>query len=329
MKRCKKCILNENFPGISFDENGICNFCNQHQDEEQEKILIKKYKDKFNTLIAKHRNRSSYDCIAAYSGGKDSTYTLHLLKNKFDLNILAFSFDNWYQSDYARNNIKRVLKKLNIDLINFMPGFKAWKDIINTVVNDEFYSKKHIQRASDICTTCISMIRFSCLKIAMEKEIPFIIFGMSPGQAPMASSIFKTNTYIVKQMQDIVYGPLKEKLGDEIDPYFLKNRHFQSSLFPYIINPLAFMKYDEEKIYDIIKSYGWEEPEDTDSNSTNCLINAMANQIHIDKYGFHPYAYELSELVRKGFLKREKALEAVQAQQNQNIIRNIKHELEL
>jgi hypothetical protein len=31
LKRCTKCILPETFPGIEFDENDVCNYC---QDRE-------------------------------------------------------------------------------------------------------------------------------------------------------------------------------------------------------------------------------------------------------------------------------------------------------
>ena len=35
---------------------------------------------------------------------KDSTYTLHLLRDRYDLRLLAYSFDNWYQSERAKRN---------------------------------------------------------------------------------------------------------------------------------------------------------------------------------------------------------------------------------
>ena len=31
MKRCKKCVLPETFPGIEFDENGECNYCIKYE----------------------------------------------------------------------------------------------------------------------------------------------------------------------------------------------------------------------------------------------------------------------------------------------------------
>jgi hypothetical protein len=77
------------------------------------------------------------------------------------------------------------------------------------------------------------------------------------------------------------------------------------SKWPVNVHPLAFMDYDEAKILDKIKSLGWKEPADTDPNSTNCTLNALANYLHRNKFNFHPYAWEIAGIVRAGSMKRE------------------------
>lgn len=328
MQMCKKCILDENYPGIRFDENGVCNFCTQHKKKEEQQKLKDKYENKFLDLIEKNKGKSSYDCIVAYSGGKDSTYTLYLLKNKYNLNILAVSFDNWFQSETALKNIDNVVQNLGIDLIKVKPNYDLFKKIIQVTISHDVYSIKALERASSICTTCISLIRFICFKIAIEKEVPFVIFGMSPGQAPIVTSVVKTNPDMIRKMQDIIYKPLYEQIGDKINPHFLEERHFEKvQHFPYSINPLPFSNYDEENILGIVTTIGWKKPEDTDANSTNCLLNAFANNIHIEKYNYHPYAYELAELVRDGNLERHIALEKLNKAEDLKTIDLVKKEL--
>ena len=327
MKQCIKCICDEKFPGISFDENGICNFCNNYQTKEERDFLKKRYEKKFLDLIDKYRGLNSYDCLVAYSGGKDSTYTIHLLKEKYKLRILALSYDNWFQSETAIKNISQVLKNLDVDLISVKPRYSIFKKIIKTVVENNFYSIKNVQRASDICTTCISLIRFQCFKTAIEKNIPFVIFGMSPGQAPIVTSVVKTNPQMVEKMQDIVYKPLKEIIGDDVKSFFLEGKHFKSEFFPYSINPLSFNEYNEGEILEKIKSFGWKNPADTDPNSTNCLLNALANHIHLKKYGFNPYCYELSELIRNNKITRDEALKKLDVIENKEIIDLISNEI--
>jgi len=328
MQICRICVLDENFPGISFNDNDVCIFCQQHKKKEEQSILREKYKKKFDEVIDEFQGKNSYDCLAAFSGGKDSTYTLYLLKKKYNLNVLAVSYDNWFQSETALDNIDRVVKSLDIDLLKVKPSFDVFKKIIQTVVTHDVYSIKALERASSICTTCISLIRFICFKIAIEKEIPIIIFGMSPGQAPIVTSVVKTNPDMIRKMQDIVFQPLYNHLGDMIKPYFLEERHFNRfEVFPYSVNPLAFLDYDEKEILEIVHSLGWQNPEDTDANSTNCLLNSFANSVHKMKYNFHPYAYELAELVREGNLDRNVALDRIRKIEDTNTIQLVKNKL--
>ncbi len=309
MQTCKKCVLNERFIGIRFDDEGICNFCRSAKSLDQQRSIRSKYETKFEKLIEQNKGKSSYDCLVAYSGGKDSTYTLHLLRERYDLGLLAYSFDNWFQSDRAKRNIRAVMSNINVDHLTVMPSFDSIRKIVLASISEDMYSAKALARASNICTSCISLVRFIGFRLAIEQEIPFLIFGMSPGQAPMATAVVKTNPQMLKTMQETLLRPLSERLGDIIKPFFLEQRHFdKADNFPYSINPLAFVDYDEDVIYKTAGKYGWKKPDDTDANSTNCLLNALANQVHMDQVGVNPYAYEIAELVRAGCMTREKGL---------------------
>lgn len=309
MQTCKKCVLNERFIGIRFDQEGICNFCRSAKSLDQQREIRGKYEAKFQKLIEQYKGKGSYDCLVAYSGGKDSTYTLHLLQERYDLRLLAYSFDNWFQSDRARSNIRAVMSNINVDHLTVMPSFESVKKIVLASMSEDMYSAKARARASNICTSCISIVRSIGFRLAIEQEIPFLIFGMSPGQAPMATAVVKTNPQMLRTMQETLLRPLSDRLGDIIKPFFLEQRHFdKADNFPYSINPLAFVDYDEDVIYKTADKYGWKKPDDTDANSTNCLLNALANQVHLDQVGVNPYAYEIAELVRAGCMTREQGL---------------------
>ena len=53
---------------------------------------------------------------------------------------------------------------------------------------------------------------------------------------------------------------------------------------------------------------GWNQPKDTDTNSTNCLLNAFANQVHEKSYDYNPYVFEISKMVREGVMTRQDGL---------------------
>jgi len=317
---CSNCILPETFPGINFDENGVCSYCQKFEGKEIKLTQNKqKYEKKFLDLLSKLKNKtsqSSYDVLMAYSGGKDSTYTMYLLSEKYNLRILALSFDNGFISDTSHKNIKRVTDRLGIDHIMFKPKWNMLKRIFIHASREELYSKKTLERASTICTSCIGLVKSLSLKTAIEQNIPMIGFGWSPGQAPVQSSIMKNNPSLLKMTQNAIMNPMKEVVGKEIETYFLNDRHYaQPEKFPYNVHPMAWEFYNEDMVLEEIKELGWEKPEDTDTNSSNCLINAYANEIHIKRYGFHPYVWEIANMVREGVMERKEGHEKIYEEQ--------------
>ena len=78
---------------ITFDENGVCNFCNQAQKSLKE-IEAEKYKlPEIIGKIKEDGRNNKYDCIIGLSGGIDSSYTL-IKAVELGLRPLAISFDS-------------------------------------------------------------------------------------------------------------------------------------------------------------------------------------------------------------------------------------------
>jgi len=328
MKICTKCVLPETFPGIKFNEEGICNYCLNFKGQEKLAEQKEKYKAKFELLFEKHRGKGDYDCLMCYSGGKDSSYTLYILKTEYKARILAVTIDNGFVSERAFWNIRNVVESLGIDHYLVKPRFDVLKKIFIACSSKNLYSRKTLERASAICTSCMGLVKFISLRLAIEKDIPFITYGWSPGQAPISSSVFKTNPSMIKSMQEALKGPMSKVVGDDINPYFLEERHFNdTSKFPYNINPLAFLEYSEEKIFETINKLGWKAPDDTDANSTNCLLNSYANILHIDQFGYHPYAFEIANLVRENIIDRDSAIKRLNKNDNFEVVEYVKQKL--
>jgi tRNA(Ile)-lysidine synthase TilS/MesJ len=344
---CKNCVLTTAIPSVRIAPDGICNYCHNFKSKESLDQQRVKLRQKFEALISTHKaakdastsslnhkpsTLSTYDVLVAYSGGKDSTFTLDLLKNHYDLRILALTFDHGFVSPYALENIKKVVETLGIDHITFKPDFLRMREIFCYSIEHEFHPPKALERASSICNSCMGLVKFITLRTAIEKGIPFIAYGWSPGQAPIQSAILKNHPSFVRKTQQLFLQPLEKAAGLDARAYFLDDSHLDNDTgfqFPYNINPLAFLHYDEEDIYDRIRELGWQSPQDTDPNSTNCLMNAFANQVHLQRHGYHPYAMELAELVREGVLTREEALHRLSEEPNQNIIEKVKQKLGL
>jgi len=328
LKRCNRCVLPDSFPGIRFNDEGVCNFCQEFKGIEHLDNKKTEYKEKFETLIKDIKGKNEFDVLMCYSGGKDSTYTIIDLKEKYDLKIIAFTMDNGFLSKQASSNIQTVMKNLDVKHVTIKPPFDILKKIFNTCSKENIFSQKSIERASNICTSCMSIVKFSALRMALEMNIPFIAFGWSPGQAPITSSIMKNNPQMIKMMQKAVFNPLYNIAGEKIKPFFLEEKHFNGSFnFPYNISPLAFLEYNEEHVYEKIQKFGWKAPQDTDANSTNCLLNSYANTVHKKQFNFHPYAFEQAKLVREGYLNRENALEKINQIDEKNTTIYVKKKL--
>ena len=125
MKRCSHCILPETYPKISFNKQEICSICSNYKGfvPQSETILTNC------TKIAKRKNRI-YDALVPLSGGKDSTYILYLAKKVYGLNVLAYTFDNGFLTDFALKNIKSALEILNVDHIFWKPNWDILKNYI-------------------------------------------------------------------------------------------------------------------------------------------------------------------------------------------------------
>jgi len=319
---CSRCILSASFPGITFDDTGVCNYCAKFRGNIATEEMRQKYAQKFTDLLARTENRTtSYDVLMAYSGGKDSTYTLDIFVHHYKLHVLALVFDNGFISAKAEVNIRTVCSNLGVDCIFVRPNQSMLHTIFREAAMRDLFSQKTLERASTICTSCIGLVKGITLRTALEKDIPFVGFGWSPGQAPIKSSVMKTNPNLMKCTQSALYRPLHNIVGDAINPYFLTDKQFaEPEKFPWNVHPLAFLEYNEKAILQRNAELGWEKPDDTDPNSSNCLLNSYANYVHRKKYGFHPYEWEIAGMVRSGIMERDEGLAKILPQENDKIV---------
>lgn len=346
IKRCIKCALPETFPGVSFDDNGACNYCSYFSvSKSMRESLRNNLKEKFYELIDEVKGKSrEYDCIVCYSGGKDSTFLLMELKEKFNFRILAYTLNNGFMSQKAIENIKITIKKLGISHVMFSPEKEVVKDIFRDALTRKIiYPKEIIAMLSPLCATCQGMIIAHAFRLAVEKQIPIVFVGFTPGQYPdvsyenfikSKSCIYFSDSVYKDDPPDIIKiirDPIDEASGEEAGKYFLKSQYLEKDeKYPYILFPFqTVFEYDEKKIYERIKSIGWEKPQDTDSCSTNCLVNTLSNYAFLKQYGFHPYIAEISMMIREGLLSYKEAAELEKVDENSEAMKICLRELNI
>jgi tRNA(Ile)-lysidine synthase TilS/MesJ len=332
MPRCVRCVLPDTFPGVTLDKNGLCNHCRQYEGrrarlEGQRREMAAR----FDALAEEVRGRGAYDCLMAWSGGKDSTYTLLALRQRYGLNVLAFTFDNGFISPAALRNIAQLSGELGVDHVMVRPRFDLLRSVFGAAATRaDFYPETALTRASGICTACMSLAKGIALRMALEKDIPMIAYGWSPGQSPLTSALYRRTPAMARAMTAALAEPLAAVGGESARAYFPTEAQLADGVaLPIDVSPLAFWDYDEEHILAEIRALGWQRPADTDPNSTNCLLNALANSVHRTLKGYNPYVLELANLVREGYLDREEALARLDEPEPEAAVAEVRRQLGL
>lgn len=331
LKVCRNCTLNNKIFSVKINNEGLCNYCEEHlknagnaannEYEEKERQLIEAF-DKYRDL--------PYQVLLAYSGGKDSTYTLYMLRKKYKVSVLAVTFDNGFLTEQCRQNIHEVTANLNVDNITIKPSFSNLAKAFNLAGTQEIFPKKSLERASSICTACIGLVKSAIYKEAILRKIPFVCFGWTPGQINIKAPIVRLDYRMMLANQRQIKQPITSQLGNEFNKYFLDAEWLESQkeFIPSLAYPLVHSNYSEEGIIDTIGTIGWRKPSDTDMNSTNCLLNSYANSEHFRVYGYNPYTLEIAGLVRDGFMSREEGLKKLSEPGEASVISYVKDELD-
>jgi hypothetical protein len=337
---CNKCILPDNIPNISFDKAGICNFCRNYSTLKKKSIPLDPslLEQKMLRLLKVNRKKYPYDCLCLYSGGKDSTFMLYQLVKKYKLRVLAVTLDNYFLAGEAHENIKRIIKKIEVDHIFCRPDFGLVKELIKASINESH----RIDRTKElsfligfVCWPCFTMIGLYALKTALKKNIPNIVIGTTPGQLRQKRynllSKYKGALDSYRSMSLPMLNLLRligYKQGQSIFNFTFREklRALKVRLVPFY----EYTLYQEEKALQLIEQeLDWQRPKKTDSCSTNCELNTLGIVLHLQRFNIHPYVIPLAHDIREGILKREDALKAVRELPNFEIAKDIAAKLEI
>lgn len=325
MKYCKKCILNEHMPFISFDENGVCNYCKEQEIIESNKDFNLHLKGKdFKQLLNEHKGKGRYDCIVAVSGGKDSIGALYVAKKIYKLNPLAITFSNGFLTNDMIENVQNAAAILEVDWRLYHYG-KIKKGF-------EYFLKSPYRKQISVCDACqlfISPIKIA-YNIAKAENIDIILTGSTMAQRigamPKTECIpahYKYSERYRTVMKDLKNYLAKHKelegiLPDEMD---------LSSVT--ITSPWHYLDQEEIGINDILKSLNWKKIKRSyPKNSTNCKLAFLTGYLG-RKYGVANYDITLSRLIRFNKLSRKDAIRKIDGGASKSEINKILAEVNL
>lgn len=166
LQRCKTCLLPETHETITYNSDGICSVC-QNQGIKKS-INWSSRLDDLDALIAQYRGKSNYDCIIPFSGGKDSTWTLYYLLNRYPgLRPLVVRFNHGFLRNTLQENCRKVFRKLGVAVHEFTPNWK----VVTHLMLQSFLEK------GDFCWHCHTGIMSYPMQVAIQESTPLIFWG--------------------------------------------------------------------------------------------------------------------------------------------------------
>ena len=314
MKRCTQCLLPETFPRVRFNEDGRCNFCAKHERKHPQHDTTPSPRDaarkarlkaRMERLLERKRGQGEYDCLIGFSGGKDSTFLLNHFKEVYGLRVLAYTCDTGFLADVARDNITHALSKLGVDHVWRRPCPSFYHRMYAKLLG-------HPPRRGCVRTICPNCFRATVIKafqIAIEKQIPLVVLGLSPGQLPFRA--YRVSRWIIMALVALFKCSPRLLMGvslskEEKAEFDIPLADF--SKIPDVILPFQALEYDIERNTESILDKGLVERGKESPLVTNCLVNLAMMETDWQCLGHNPYAKEFAELLREGQIDRDEWL---------------------
>lgn len=333
LRRCTRCILPETMPFISFDDAGVCNYCTNYRSRNHPKP-----RSVLDELLARYRSVGSSRCIMPFSGGRDSSFALHLITKEFGMRPVTMTYDWGMVTDLARRNISRMCGELGVE--NILIADDIAKKRLNIRLNLQAWLKKPDLGMINILMAGDKHFFRHIETIKRETGIALNIWGMNPLEVTHFKAGFLgfPPDFATKQVfytgltGQIMYQSLRAKAMIENPSYInrslwdtLSGEYFRSvKKKTDFYNLFDFWRWDESEIDTAIASYGWEKAVDT--NSTWRIGDGTAafyNYVYYTMAGFTEYDTFRSNQIREGQITRESALQLV-AEENRPRYENIK-----
>lgn len=305
---CTNCIMDTSDPRIQFDEQGVCEYCNNFKGVIQPSWDTgEKGTTELSSLaeeIKAEGNGKKHDCIIGLSGGLDSSYVAYVAVKKMGLRPLLYHVDAGWNTDDAKHNVKAIADGLNMPLHIETINWEEMKDLQLAFLKSQVADQDFPQ---DIAF-------FSALyKYARKNKIKYVVTGANysteccrePEEWGAYPGIDK------RLIMDIYskFGNNKLKTFPMID-IFMYKIIYQRLLGMKIIKPLnlvPYIKADAEA--ELAELFGWRPFQHKHHESRFTRFYEDYWMPH--KFGYHKRRAHFSSLIMTGQMTRDEALERI------------------
>jgi predicted PP-loop superfamily ATPase len=331
-RTCKNCVLPETTL-VSIESNERCKLCNSP--DLFKHILKEPDNEKLSEIIERIRRNGkgkAFDCVVAWSGGRDSTFMLYELVTKHNLRCVAVFGKTPFTPIEIVENVHSISRQLGIKLIE-----------IQTPSNHQriagYCLKEYIKTGSPLfinlaCSPC-KFVNRELFKQARKLGVKAVVFGGNRFEyfpsGPASIDLNDENRYSLRVMiKDNMLRLLKGGSFLSRNPSLLKHlsTFFKASIL-YVNQYTVFLRlfypgiyrfdfyhyadWDEGLIQKTLQFLGWKLPKGCNSTwRADCVFEAVKNTAFEERLGF-TYAHVLySNLIRAGKLTRNTAIQRLE-----------------
>jgi N-acetyl sugar amidotransferase len=320
VKYCAKCVApSSSAVPVEFDSDNVCSACNTSQqiqevDWDRRLKQLERLLDQY-----KSKDSSNYDCIVPVSGGKDSYFQIHLIKNVFGLNplLVTYNANNWMKEGY--DNLHQMRDAFGCDHVFFTPSISLLKRL----------NRLCFRKMGDMNWHAHCGIQTYPYIAAVQHNISLIIDGEHGfmdlgGMHSYSDYVELTQRFRLEHVQRGF--DWHDMVGDEIDK--VEKNEMISYMYPsdedirrvgvrgiYVGN---YVKWSGNENARIAKQYGWKEAEKafdrtyrTISNLDDMHENGIHDYMKYVKFGYGRATDHVCKDIREGKMTRDEGIEIV------------------
>jgi glucosamine--fructose-6-phosphate aminotransferase (isomerizing) len=338
IRRCSNCILPETMPFINFNEEGVCNFCLNHKKRNPThgpELLLELLKD--------YRRAAGPEVIIPFSGGRDSSYALHIAVKQLGLKPIAFTYDWGMLTDLGRRNASLMCSTLRVENIVVAANIERKRLYIRKNLL-AWLNKPHLGLLSLLTSGDKHFFRLTN-QVCNQTGVSLQLWGTNPlevthfkqgflgippkfgSEQVFAAGIKSQVNYQTKRFLKMSQSPryFNSSIWDTLSGEFHRSISKKSDYLELFNHFL----WNEKEVEYVLDEYGWERSVDT---RTTWRIGdgtaAFYNYIYSTVAGFTEHDTFRSNQIREGDLTREKALTLVESE-NTPRYQNIKWYLDI
>ena len=321
IRRCTRCVLPETMPFIHFDEGGVCNYCHNYKSKNQTKPF-----SLLEELVEPYRRQGKADCIVPFSGGRDSSYALHLVVEELGMTPITYTYDWGMVTDLARRNISRMCSAMSVENIivaaniekkrdNIRKNLSAWLKrphlgMLSVLTAGDKHFFQHVETVKKQTSVSLNLWGVNPLEVTHFKAG---FLGVPPAfeaQYIYSQGGLRQLKYQLNRAYQFARNPgyLNSSLFDTISGEYWRSYNKKTDYF----HLFDYFTWEEKKVDSVLEEYDWELAPDT---KTTWRIGdgtaAFYNYAYYTVAGFSEHDTFRSNQIREGQLSRSEALELI------------------